>query len=551
MAAVPEDERLQSVSPPKLGAILVERGLLTEEQLAAALAESQMTGQPTGEVIVKMGYATPATIAQALATQHGAPLKTEYGYAVGFGGSSPNTAVGPPPVSPVPAQDAPSAAAAPVSAVRAAPSVEAVQAPAPTPAAAEPGPDYETLARRWHEHAQQVTAQRDAALRQVQALTAQLEGAAPGAAAESEAVARERDEAIARTTQLERELEELKTATTRAAELEATATVLEVERSRLEAAVAQSESVNSELQRKLDDLGVEMSNRESELATALARVAELEATTLSGGHERDQLEAAKAHVAELEATATVAEVERSKLEHALVRAEAGHVDSQRRVAELTRELDARAGELDEAQARITELEAAWSTDENERDSAFATARAEAAQIERARHELASRNAELEQRIEELDSAQSTLREEAARIGTEKAALEGAHKAMTARNADLEERVKELERRLDDASAQITHLEAERHDVLEVARTLGEQRRSLPHDRHAEDSAHLLFVPGRKGYKLVEHDGPPPAPGSIVELSDDEGEAVRLLVAKVAAAPFPGERVACAYLVDAA
>ncbi len=133
MAAAPDNGMLRPPGPPPLGAILVQRGLLTEEQLAAALAENKRTGEPTGEIIVRLGFATAATIAQALATQHGGPLKTEYGYAVGFGGAAPAGPVGPPPVSPVPAQDERSTAPAPASAVRAAPPVERAPVPAPTP----------------------------------------------------------------------------------------------------------------------------------------------------------------------------------------------------------------------------------------------------------------------------------------------------------------------------------------------------------------------------------------------------------------------------------
>ncbi len=105
----------------------------------------------------------------------------------------------------------------------------------------------------------------------------------------------------------------------------------------------------------------------------------------------------------------------------------------------------------------------------------------------------------------------------------------------------------LEEQLEEATAQIVHLEAEREDVLKVAKVLGEERR---HHDHADDPTHLLFVPGREGYRLVEQEGPPPAPGSTVEVEDEEGTAVTLTVTKVAASPLPGTRLACAYLVAA-
>jgi len=387
MAAAPDNGMLRPPGPPPLGAILVRRGLLTEEQLAAALAENKRTGEPTGEIIVRMGFASAATIAQALATQHGGPLKTEYGYAVGFGPTSaPAPAAGPPPVSPVPAQDERPAAPAPASAVRAAPPVEPALAPAPPlpPApeasAAPPQPDPAVL--QWQQYAQQLTAQRDAAV-------AKLEAAGE------------------------------------------------------EAARLQTEK--DDLERRLAGLQASAAADESHLAAATARVAELES-------------------------------------------------------------------------------------------------------------VAARDAELEA---ELAKAQ----EEAARVQMEKVALEAAHESMASHTADLEQRVKELEaanariaeleQQLGEATAQIEHLEAERNDVLAVAKVLGEERRGRHPDEHAGDPSHLLFVPGREGYRLVEQDGPPPTPGSTLELPEDDGESVRLLVAKVGASPLPGTRLACAYLVAAA
>src|ERR1700730_16257479 len=69
-----------------LGALLASRGHITEEQLELALTEQKATGRPLGEIIVARGLAAAPTGAQALATQHGGLLKTEYGFATGWGG---------------------------------------------------------------------------------------------------------------------------------------------------------------------------------------------------------------------------------------------------------------------------------------------------------------------------------------------------------------------------------------------------------------------------------------------------------------------------------
>jgi hypothetical protein len=85
-----------------LGSILVRRGVLTEEQLAAALAEQRQSGEKLGEVLVRLGFTVAPTVGLGLAAQHGRPLKTEYGYAIsyitelGSGDSAPEPPVSPP-----------------------------------------------------------------------------------------------------------------------------------------------------------------------------------------------------------------------------------------------------------------------------------------------------------------------------------------------------------------------------------------------------------------------------------------------------------------------
>ena len=75
-------------APEQLGSLLVKRGVITAEQLATALADQQASGEPLGKIVVARGFANPAMVAQALATQHGGLLKTEYGFATGFGSAS-------------------------------------------------------------------------------------------------------------------------------------------------------------------------------------------------------------------------------------------------------------------------------------------------------------------------------------------------------------------------------------------------------------------------------------------------------------------------------
>lgn len=67
-----------------LGELLIEHGVITQDELVLALAEQQRTRRPLGEVVVTLGLAPGPIVAQALATQYGGTVKTEYGFATGW-----------------------------------------------------------------------------------------------------------------------------------------------------------------------------------------------------------------------------------------------------------------------------------------------------------------------------------------------------------------------------------------------------------------------------------------------------------------------------------
>jgi hypothetical protein len=96
MSSLP-DEQSPSL-PPRipLGRLLVGRGLLTEEQLIEALLEQDRTGDRLGKVLIRLGFVDAPSVAMALASQHGGPLKTEYGFATGFGPGPTEPAMEPP-----------------------------------------------------------------------------------------------------------------------------------------------------------------------------------------------------------------------------------------------------------------------------------------------------------------------------------------------------------------------------------------------------------------------------------------------------------------------
>jgi hypothetical protein len=68
----------------RLGAVLVEAGLVSEPDLVEALAEQERSGQRLGEVLVARGLVSAAAVANALAEQRGSFLKTEYGFGTGL-----------------------------------------------------------------------------------------------------------------------------------------------------------------------------------------------------------------------------------------------------------------------------------------------------------------------------------------------------------------------------------------------------------------------------------------------------------------------------------
>jgi hypothetical protein len=461
MAAVPDDGMIRPPGPAPLGAILVQRGVLTPEQLTAALAEQKRSGEQLGEIIVRLGFAVAPLIGQGLATQHGGLLKTEYGFAVGFGGGTPTRRVLPPPVSPEEERSTPlrlaSATAAESAALRARSPVEV---PAALAERAQPAPDEVVL--KWQKRAQELAAQRDAALRDLQASmadraasaaalqaatarSAELEAAAARFETEREALARAGDEASSHNKELKRTHEKLEAAAARVAELEATVALAQAETAKLDRARAEAVSRNSELEHKLEKRQAEAAAREDELAAATARLAELDAARAAG------------------------------------------------------ESDIHALSMD-AGAEKTRV------------------RIEKAELEEARDALASRNADLEDRLKTLEAAEA--------------------------------RAAQLEQRRVEASAKIRQLEAERNEALAVARTLGEQQREHHPDEHADDRSHLLFAPVRDGYLLFQQDGPPPAPGSTLQFTENDGTTSKLLVAKIGAPPLPGVHLCCAYLIEA-
>src|SRR4051812_7174408 len=76
-------ERAESIWRP-LGELLVQKSLLTEDELELALTEQADTGRLLGAILVERGYVSGPALAVALAEQYGVELHTERGFGTGL-----------------------------------------------------------------------------------------------------------------------------------------------------------------------------------------------------------------------------------------------------------------------------------------------------------------------------------------------------------------------------------------------------------------------------------------------------------------------------------
>jgi type IV pilus assembly protein PilB len=73
-SVAPAREGARPIEGPKaLGALLCDRGLLTESQLQAAILRQQQTGRRLGHVLVELGFVTAEAVLEALSLQMGVP----------------------------------------------------------------------------------------------------------------------------------------------------------------------------------------------------------------------------------------------------------------------------------------------------------------------------------------------------------------------------------------------------------------------------------------------------------------------------------------------
>jgi hypothetical protein len=67
-----------------LGRVLVEHGLLSEDELERALEDQASTGRRLGETLVELGFVSHAALSRALTEQYGIEPKSETGFGTGL-----------------------------------------------------------------------------------------------------------------------------------------------------------------------------------------------------------------------------------------------------------------------------------------------------------------------------------------------------------------------------------------------------------------------------------------------------------------------------------
>jgi hypothetical protein len=68
----------------RLGSVLVEAGLISEDDLIEALSAQEHSGRRLGEILVARGLVSGPAVANALAEQYGSFFKSEHGFGTGL-----------------------------------------------------------------------------------------------------------------------------------------------------------------------------------------------------------------------------------------------------------------------------------------------------------------------------------------------------------------------------------------------------------------------------------------------------------------------------------
>ena len=248
-------------------------------------------------------------------------------------------------------------------------------------------------------------------------------------------------------------------------------------------------------------------------AEAAAAQPEQEALQLSLAQHQDALAAARATIETLKTACASAEASVEPLQAQLQQA----LQEQARQYENLHELEQQLQETHKALAddeRTREERESLRQGLEQSQVELATARSTIAALEA---QLGQAHAERSEDTEALRLALEQRGVELAEAKAHVAAMEHRLEEITDERGRRDARLRELEHRLDETGVELS-------------------------GAHEPDTHHVLFVPGTKGYAIVERTGPAPTVGTVVEV-----DSRQFTVVKLGPSPLPGARGRCAFL----
>src|SRR3954454_2640306 len=458
-----------------LGTLLVKRGLISEEQLAVALADQKETGEPLGKIVVDRGFTRPEVIAQTHTARHGGVIKTQYGFATGFvAGLAPPVSLAVPPVT--------------------AGAVATAPAEAP-PAVASPPAELRNELAHASEEAERLRTENE----RLAQLRTDLE----------QRLANESQKLAA----LERELASAKESSPANAELEKQV-AHEVRRiATLEAEVAARDDAIAEFKETAESWKKALVERDDAIRQLVSERNDALMKLESVGAAASEVD-----IAELDALREA----RDEALAQLAELEAGQND-------VRAQLDAAKSELDARESTIAKLEQAV-------ESASA-ASSDTTELDTLRDELAAREQAFKDIELARDKALKQTAELEASRNDALAQLRAAKADLAKRDAKLPELSASRDAVLDELQA--ARVELEERDAAIADLVAKAEASSIPKpDRWATAERHLLFFQGSEGYELVERAGPPPRHGDVVQVPGGAMTVTRLAASPTPGAKLP-------------
>jgi hypothetical protein len=508
-----------------LGELFVEKGLITREELAEALAEQKESGKRIGQILVMKGLVSRPDLTAVLAEQLGVAMEKQEGFGSGLWSEirRRHPRVGrdedaDEPQEPVEQLDAHELRLAPI---------DDLEEGAATDPVDEEQAELENLRQQLSFASTRIEEERAGHKGTLRLLD--------DSRRELERLAREVDDWRERAARGEGS-EEKEQAVAQLAELEATVTELRGELEARERELAAGAEVQTQLQGSKDAIAALTAQVDEQRAGAAdsqrlldeAR-AEADALEATVAGLRSELDKARNEGSESQAAVAALTVQfdeqRASCDELEQRFEEARADSaafEATIAELREELSGRETNAKKSERKLGELRAELAAGEEARSR-------EAAARDAAENQLAQLQADalaLSHSLEEAKGAHVAARREVGRLESRCAELEPLEALLAQANADVAARTHSIV----ELTAELAAVQAE----------LAERREPPPVEE--PPASHVAFLPSAKGYALVELPGPTPNPGAYEDVDE-----MRFVVSRIGPSPLPADRRRCAFL----